>query len=258
MATAAQSADPRIGEAFRAIPREAFLPPPPWHVYSYAGIGTTSDPVEVYRDELIALDPAQHINNGQPSLHAEWIGAVAPCPGETVVQVGAGGGYYTAILARLVEPGGRVHAFEIDGPLAKLATGNLAGYPNVSVIHGDATAAPIPDCDVIYVAAAVTEPPRSWLQALRPGGRLIMPWTPACNGAITTILTRRDHGFAVTPLSPVSFIPCTGAFGLSHCVKTPSYVDALATRSAWLIAERPPDNTAIAIYRNVWFSWEPV
>lgn len=257
MATAAQSADTRIGEAFRAVPREAFLPPPPWQMYPYAGIGTTSDPADVYRDELIALDPAQHINNGQPSLHAHWMGAVAPRPGETVVQVGAGGGYYTAILARLVQPGGHVHAFEIDAPLARQAAANLTGYNNVTVAHDDATTAAIPACDIIYVAASVTEPPISWLQALRPGGRLIMPWTPASNGGITAILTRRGHGFDVKLLSPVSFIPCIGAYGPSHCVKTPTSYDAWAARSAWLVAERAPDKTAVAIYRNVWFSHEP-
>ena len=42
------------------------------------------------------------INNGQPSLHGKSIAALELKEGEMVVQIGAGAGYYTAILAELV------------------------------------------------------------------------------------------------------------------------------------------------------------
>ena len=48
----------------------------------------------------IALDPARRINNGEPALHIGLIAQLAPQPGDHVVQVGVGGGYYTAIIAR--------------------------------------------------------------------------------------------------------------------------------------------------------------
>jgi protein-L-isoaspartate(D-aspartate) O-methyltransferase len=51
----------------------------------------------------------------------------------TVIHVGAGTGYYTAILAHLVGPEGRVHAYEIEADIAARAAENLAGYPNVRV-----------------------------------------------------------------------------------------------------------------------------
>lgn len=53
---------------------------------------------------LVSLDADKGINNGEPFLHAMWIGKVAPKPGETVTHVGAGTGYYTALLAQLVLP----------------------------------------------------------------------------------------------------------------------------------------------------------
>uniref|UniRef100_UPI0036729C69 hypothetical protein n=1 Tax=Pectobacterium cacticida TaxID=69221 RepID=UPI0036729C69 len=52
----------------------------------------------------MALDDAKGINNGEPFLHAMWIGKLALRPGEAVCHIGAGTGYYTAVLARLVSP----------------------------------------------------------------------------------------------------------------------------------------------------------
>src|SRR5262245_27679578 len=101
MAAASGSADPRIGCVFEALPREDFLPPGPWHMLvaqSYIETPST-DPVHLYRNALVAIDPERGINNGEPFLHAAWMGAVALQPGETVIHVGAGGGYYTAALA---------------------------------------------------------------------------------------------------------------------------------------------------------------
>ena len=54
-------------------------------------------------------------------------------PGETVIHIGAGGGYYTAALSMLVEPGGKVFAYEIDARLAEMARRNLAPYGNVTL-----------------------------------------------------------------------------------------------------------------------------
>ena len=90
------------------VPREAFLGPGPWTVIAGNGKITTpsADPVHIYQNVLVALDADKGINNGEPFLHAMWIGKIAPKPGEAVTHVGAGTGYYTALLARLVSPGG--------------------------------------------------------------------------------------------------------------------------------------------------------
>jgi protein-L-isoaspartate O-methyltransferase len=69
----------------------------------------------------------KHLNNGEPSLHARCLSAVAPRPGERVLQVGAGGGYYTAILAELVGPQGNVEAREVEPAMIAAATRNFTG-----------------------------------------------------------------------------------------------------------------------------------
>src|SRR5260370_4498561 len=88
--------DPRIEQAFAAVPREDFAGPPPWFVGSGGSYGWTpgGDPARLYDDVLVAIDPGRGINNGQPSLHAQCIEAMRVKEGETVLQIGAGPGYY--------------------------------------------------------------------------------------------------------------------------------------------------------------------
>jgi protein-L-isoaspartate(D-aspartate) O-methyltransferase len=137
MADASRSRDPRLERIFELVPREAFFPPGPWNIQlagSQNYLETPSaDPTYLYQNTLVALDAEKGINNGTPFFHAAWIGAVAPQPGETVAHIGAGTGYYSAILSMLVRPGGRVIAFEIEEELAAAARRNLAPFENVSV-----------------------------------------------------------------------------------------------------------------------------
>jgi protein-L-isoaspartate(D-aspartate) O-methyltransferase len=58
------------------------------------------------------------INNGQPTLHALCLMTLSVKEGETAVHVGAGTGYYTAVLARLAGPAGAVFGYEIEERLA--------------------------------------------------------------------------------------------------------------------------------------------
>ena len=120
--------DPRIEAAFAAVPREDFAGPPPWRIGSGGLFGRTAsdDPARLYDDVLVAIDVRRGINNGQPSLHAQSIDALRIKEGETVVQIGAGAGYYTAILAHLVGPAGKVVAYEIEPDIAERAKANLA------------------------------------------------------------------------------------------------------------------------------------
>jgi protein-L-isoaspartate(D-aspartate) O-methyltransferase len=266
MTQASGSDDPRLEKAFAEVPREDFLGPGPWRIMGLKSAlagdryfeTPSADPAHLYRNALVALDPEKGINNGEPSLHAAWIGAVAPKPGEIVSHVGAGTGYYSAILSRLVLPGGKVHAFEIEPELAGRARRNLASCPDVIVIEGSAVTLPLLASDIVYVNAGVAAPPAGWLRALKPGGRLIFPWRPSEEVALSLLATRREAGFEARPLMPSWFIPCIGASLAGTAAKLPSREDARRTRSIRLQAEEAPDGTATAIIGDVWFSSEAV
>lgn len=251
---AAGTSSPRLVAAFAEIPRERFLAPPPWTVIAPGGLypKVTFDPADLYEDALVALDPVRHINNGQPSLHARWLAALDPSPGEIVVQVGAGTGYYTAILASLVGPAGRIQAYEIEPALAETARANLRPYAQVTVHAASAVGVGLPDADVVYVSAAAPAPDLAWLDALRPGGRLVMPWEPrAGRGGVTLLVRREAGGLSATPSTLVGFIPCEGIATTTGPVRGDALV---ATRSLWRVRDRAPDDSATAVAGEVWFS----
>lgn len=256
MAVASGSADPRFERAFDLVRREAFVGPGPWHISVYQrSVETPSaDPIFLYQNVLVSLDAAKGINNGEPFLHAAWMGAVAPKAGESVCHIGAGTGYYTAMLSVLTLPGGSVHAFEIEQELAEKARDNLQPFEGISVTHGDATRLQLPSSDLIYVNAGVAAPPLSWLQALNPHGRMIFPWRPSQAAGLAVIISRRQAGFSVKPLMASWFIPCVGASDTVECTKIPDPREAWSARSVWMTSDRKPDETAVAIYRDLWFS----
>lgn len=210
----------RLTAAFASTPRERFVGPGPWKIFTAVGyIETPSDdPAFLYQDVVVALAPERAINNGQPVLHALCIAALNPKEGESVVHVGAGTGYYTAILAMLTGPTGSVVAYEIEQDLAQHATRNLADWPNVTVSDRSGAQGPLPACDAIYVNAGATSPLDIWLDALRPSGRLLFPLTPADGpggrpGAGGMLLVTRSSAglFGARFLCPAMFVPCMGA-----------------------------------------------
>jgi protein-L-isoaspartate(D-aspartate) O-methyltransferase len=127
------------------------------------------DPTWLYQDVLIGLIPGKRLNSGQPTLHAKALGEAAIQEGEHVVHVGAGTGYYTAILSYLVGHPGWVDAYEIESTLVAQAIRNLRQYHNVTVHADSGVDADLPAVDVIDVSAAVTDLVTSWLDALTNG-----------------------------------------------------------------------------------------
>jgi protein-L-isoaspartate(D-aspartate) O-methyltransferase len=256
MAAAGGSADPRLQRAFELVPREAFMGPGPWRLGVYQKYFETpdADPAYLYQNVVVVLDADKGINNGEPFLHATWIAAVSPKAGDTICHIGAGTGYYSAILSVLALPGGSVNAFEVDEGLAEKARDNLRAFESVSVTHGDATQLPLPLSDLIYVNAGVAAPPPSWLNALRPQGRMVFPWRPSQDVALAIVISRQEAGFSVKPLMNSYFIPCIGAAETDECTKIPDADKAWSMRSVWLTSDREPDETAIAICKHVWFS----
>jgi protein-L-isoaspartate(D-aspartate) O-methyltransferase len=259
MFVASGSGDRAIERAFAHVGRERFLPPPPWTLYGHeAPQGTTSDPADLYRNVLVAIDARRGINNGEPSLHAAWMGSVRPRTGETVLHVGAGSGYYTALLAELVGTTGRVVAYELDPDIAEMARHNCASLVNVTVVAGSAVGVTLPAADIIYVNAAVAVPPIGWLRALLPGGRLVFPWHPAPEIGLAMKVTRHGDAFAAEIVGSAWFIPCAGASALSGLSKRPDRHGAGAVASLVPTELRQPDASAVAIGADLWFSREPV
>ena len=251
------SSDERLIAAFSAVPREAYLGPGPWPVFVGSGYLPTvsDDPCLIYQDVLIGLATDRGINNGQPTLHARCLAALAPAMGESVVHIGAGTGYYTAVLAQLVGSRGRVCAFEIEADLASRARANLAAEQTVEVITGSATSLPLPTCDVIYVNAGATHPPAAWLDALRVGGRLLFPLTPDEGPGCMLLVTRQAKSYAAATLMRVAFIPCIGA---RDKAASNSLSAALEKQSLNVVRslrrDRSPDATAWCTGSDWWLS----
>lgn len=201
--------DRGVEAAFAKVPREAFLGPPPWQVGSGGPLAwsQTSQPEALYQDVLVSLDRGKGINNGQPSLHALCIAALHLTRTDHVLHIGAGTGYYTAILAELA---GSVDAYEIEASLAAQAVNNLAPWPTVTVHPESATGRPLPEADAIYVSAGATHPDPFWLDALRDGGRLLFPLTGEDKWGGMLLVTRLGQQFAAHFVSQCGFIDCAG------------------------------------------------
>lgn len=211
--------DRRIEAAFASVKREDFLGRGPWQVarWGHAYMPTPSrNSVYLYDDVVVALIPERHLNNGQPSLHAALIASAAPRMGEHAVHVGAGVGYYTAILHRLVGRRGRVTAIEFDAGLAARLAANFAGVRNIEVVQGDGARVAFDSADIIYVNAGATKPAAAWLDRLADSGRLILPLTAGefpdgdvQQGTVFRI-ERRGDDFLAQRITGVAIFSCGG------------------------------------------------
>jgi len=131
---------PALRRALAMVRREDFLPPGPWLIESLEGSYYPSDDDAV--DHIlhavgVAIDADRLLNNANPAKICVQIERADIRPGETVVHVGAGFGYFSALMAELVGPSGTVVAAEIDPHLRKQAGVNLAAWPQVRMT-GDA------------------------------------------------------------------------------------------------------------------------
>lgn len=210
-----RAANPRIEAAFASVPREPFAGPGPWMIcIPGAGYLPTpdDDPAYLYQDTLVGLAPERGINIGEPTLHASCLSALALREGETVLHVGAGAGYYTALLAFLVGPEGCVHAYEIEADLAARAMQNLQGRPWAQVHAHTGIAEDLPKADAVYVNAGTTQPSMTWLDALKPGGRLIFPLQPTSGPGAMLEIVRPAKGTAWPArfITRAQFILCQG------------------------------------------------
>ncbi len=244
--------------AFACVERERYVGKGPWQIFIGSGYLSTisDDPRLLYQDVLVGLAADRGINNGQPTLHARCLDDCALREGESVIHIGAGTGYYTAILAALVGPTGSVTAYEIETDLSEAARNNLGHLSHVRVLCASATEAALPQADVIYVNAGATHPLPSWLDALRIGGRLVFPLTPNEGyGCMLKVTRRGPASYAASAITGVSFIPCIGARddassdALAAAIERQSFKTIKSLRRA-----TPPDSSAWCVGAGWWLS----
>lgn len=254
------SENKRLLKAFSKIKREDFLGPGPWNIFTPLRYVTTpTDDVElIYQDFLVALDEGAGINNGLPSLHARCIDALKISKGESIAHVGAGTGYYSAILAQMTGEAGHVTAFEIDSTLVDNAIKNLSQFKNIELIGESGVGDEFPSTDVIYVSAGATHPAAGWLDKLKMNGRLVFPLTAENNGGAMVHLQKiNDNHFNMKFVCRAMFIPCVGlrdpdiGFRLSEAFGSGnlSRVKSLRTNSA-------PDASSCFVTKHWWLSTE--
>ncbi len=230
----------------------------PWPIFTGSGYLPTlsADPRLLYQDILVGLATNRGINNGQPTLHARCLAACAPRAGESVIHIGAGTGYYTAILAALVGDFGSVIAYEIEADLAEQARKNLRHLQNVKVVSASASTAALPPADVIYANAGATHPLASWLDALTVGGRLIFPLTPnEAFGGMLMVTRRGADSYAASIVTRAAFIPCIGA---RDDATSEALIAAFETQSIKTVKslrrDASPDATAWCVGSGWWLS----
>lgn len=212
-----------LTEAFATVPREHYLGPGPWLMLETFPNGyretPDTDPAHLYRDVPVAIDASRLLNNGQPAFVAFLIDALALQPGEHVVHVGCGTGYFTAIIAEVVGATGHVTAVDIDADLAARARRNLSGYSHVEVITGDGGDVVLEPAHAMLINAGATHIRPLWLDRLRPGGRLIVPlvrWPSrveersASGTGIVVKVTHGAEGDAARVLTSCVIFPCIG------------------------------------------------
>jgi protein-L-isoaspartate(D-aspartate) O-methyltransferase len=239
---------PGVIEAFATVPREHFAGPGPWRILSPLGgpdYWTTddSDPRRLCHDVLVAIDETRRLNNGQPSMWAGLFDRLGLATGDRVIHVGAGVGYYSAILAEIVGPSGEVTAIEVDAGLAERARANLArAWPQARLIAADGFAFRADEpVDAIVVNAGVSHLALPWLDSLKAdGGRLLVPFTGANWFGAFLIVARQGELYPVRFASRTGIIPCAGGRDAAAEARLTAAL-ARADYTAVKSLHRPPD-----------------
>jgi protein-L-isoaspartate(D-aspartate) O-methyltransferase len=190
--------DPHVLAAFGTVERERFVP---------GELG-----VHAYDDAPLPIGAGQTIS--QPYVVAMTVQALQLRGHERVLEIGTGSGYAAAILGSLVR---EVETVERIEELAIAAADRLAnlGFTNVHVHHGDGSlgwpsAAPY---EAIAVAAGAPKPPRSLLDQLAIGGRLVLPHGDVDHQQLVRITRRDAERFDQEELGDVRFVPLLGVEG---------------------------------------------
>jgi protein-L-isoaspartate(D-aspartate) O-methyltransferase len=183
--------DQRVLDAMLRVPRHEFVPEP------YRAQAYEDHPVPIGDDQTIS----------QPYVVAVMLESLQLTPNDTVLEVGTGSGYVTALLSELAA---QVFSVERHSALADNARRIIAalGYTNVRIFIGDGTLglAAIAPFDAILVSAAALRVPPALMSQLREGGRMIIPVGSPNSQQLQFI--RMCSGQPVVSLrEPVRFVP---------------------------------------------------
>jgi len=144
----------------------------------------------------------------QPYIVALMTDLLTPQKHQRILEIGTGSGYQAAVLAQLTE---HVYTIEIMPDLAESSREKLAGlgYSNVTVRQGNGyrgwpEEAPF---DGIIVTAAPAEVPRTLIDQLARGGRLVAPVGAGWAQNLTVIEKRVDGALVTYSVAPVLFVP---------------------------------------------------
>ena len=189
--------DERVLRVMRTVPRHEFVSRHDWP--------------EAYADHPIVI--AEQQTTSQPYIIAAMLQAATIKPTDRVLEIGAGSGYQTALLAELAN---QVFAVERYPTLVETARQTLArlGYHNVALVAGDGSvglpqAAPY---DVIIVSAAAPRVPPALAEQLAIGGRMVVPVGDS-NQQILKLVRKHADGVTETALEGCRFVPLIGQGG---------------------------------------------
>ena len=178
--------------AMRSVPRHLFVPP--------------ELAAKAYVDAPLPIGLGQTIS--QPYMVALMTELLGVDVRSRVLEIGAGSGYQTAVLA---EVAGEVYALELLAPLAERARAVLArlGYQNTHTAiadgsHGWPEMAPF---DAVLVAAAAAQAPPALLRQLSDGGRLVMPLGHPHGDQVLTVFQRAGDEFRERRDTRCRFVP---------------------------------------------------
>lgn len=190
--------DERLLAAMSKVPRHEFVSQQNWN--------------EAYADHPIPI--AEKQTTSQPYMIAAMVQAAQIKPEDRVLEIGAGSGYQTALLAELAS---QVFAVERYASLAETAQKTLErlGYRNAKIVTGDgslglAEAAPF---DAIIVSAAAPRIPQALVDQLAVGGRLLIPVGEAEQQVLQLIQRNADGSISVRMLEGCRFVPLIGEQG---------------------------------------------
>ncbi|MFD6175442.1 MULTISPECIES: protein-L-isoaspartate O-methyltransferase family protein [unclassified Isoptericola] len=190
--TGAGGVDDAVADALRDVDRRGFLP------RAAARWSAADRPLEIGHGQTCS----------QPSTVAAMLRLLAVPAGARVLDVGAGSGWTTALLARLVGPEGTVLGLERHPDLAARASGAVrrTGMTWAHVVHATPGVLGAPrdgGWDRVLVSAAATRLPDELVDQVAPGGRMVIPVRH-----VMVLVTRDDDGRVRTSEhGTYSFVP---------------------------------------------------